>query len=1263
MMRPQNYFLFCGRKTTALSHIPVGPHQPGMAETNVIGDLMRFLFLLLSAVATVANAQIPDPSSPVGLRPIQAGIFSTTRVLWDKCGGEDQRACVPGDPSYRLLAEKLPGFTCDRALTLISAIPAIDGVPFQCVDRGGRSNLFIRSRLNAKLKAQQEDQLGRISADLPINLVPILGTHNSFSNAVDGATSQLSKNQEHSITDQLWLGARHIRMDPMADPIRQMLCHMSPGTSEKGIIKALRFFNSSVPDDDAGLCGLLFKPGSPGILEGQVSYHRPFYMALRELRRWLERNPGEVVFLLINNFWTTCTPSYLEPAEIEAVVRHELGDLMYPKPTGNPDMWPTIRQIRTDGKQVLVTWANLQKPNEKYEGTDTLCPPPAPIPADSWIWLNTLTPRTANSNSTSDFGFYNCQTILPATLSSFPIGISENNGHENPESIGEGRTVADYFEGAALISTFQMNYAVFCGFHRIGLDYFYALNKAPKSVIPSIDYRDGQKDDCFPCDDRPSLMIWSWQNFEQPSTGLPATLRTPLPPLNDGKPASLLDAQVYRWTQAGASTNLPYACASLSNPDLPFPNLDNPWNYYWTITSQIGIWSDGEAACQRLGANYHFWRPMSSPENRRLIEAMKVSGKQQVWLNHMPGQTVALPALPNAIFDSKANFTENVVLTSGFGGKITTSYIGTAGVPVFLSVQPARPGSNLYTISKAASIPGLSALANGTYSAIIRFTETRPDGQGVSTSDVTVRMTVSNAPVLKASPATLSFITGLSQNVLLESTDPSQSQLDFRIIPPASNWITVSPTQGRTPLSVSVTVNPALAPRVASESLTWETIGAATRSTVTVPASVSLVQATVRTSPVAIPVTIDTVPTTTPASLPWIAGSVHSLIAPTTHQIGGTTYTFLNWSDGVTVPNRNVISSADITYTANYTARHLLTVSVSPASSGHITIENPSQDGTYPSGTAVTIRAVPAPGYVFRQFAGDSSSQQSPIVVTMDAPKTIQARFVVAQPFTSFVTTPPGLPIVVDGVSYPTPAFFAWTPEETHVVTAPIPLATQAGTRHVFTNWADGNTANPRTFAGSTKETTHTAVFATQYLVTTTVSPAASGALSGSGWYAPGTTAIFQATPAAGFQFLSITGSVSSSTTSARAAVNGPMQVTANFTPLGRPVLYAASSSRTDLGNGVVAAPIVLTNLGTGPAADAKITSIDNLQVPQGGGTVTVTIPPAGIPLGTIPVSKNAIAIVNFNWPLTATRVTFTVRFSANGGAYTGFNTITLFRP
>jgi len=80
-------------------------------------------------------------------------------------------------------------------------------------------------------------------------------------------------------------------------------------------------------------------------------------------------------------------------------------------------------------------------------------------------------------------------------------------------------------------------------------------------------------------------------------------------------------------------------------------------------------------------------------------------------------------------------------------------------------------------------------------------------------------------------------------------------------------------------------------------------------------------------------------------------------------------------------------------------------------------------------------------------------------------------------------TSPSGLSIVVDAVTYTAPQTFSWNIDSTHSIGTTSPQAGMAGVQYVWNNWSDaGNQTHDITTPGT--PTTYTANFQTQYKVT-----------------------------------------------------------------------------------------------------------------------------------------------------------------------------------
>jgi hypothetical protein len=163
------------------------------------------------------------------------------------------------------------------------------------------------------------------------------------------------------------------------------------------------------------------------------------------------------------------------------------------------------------------------------------------------------------------------------------------------------------------------------------------------------------------------------------------------------------------------------------------------------------------------------------------------------------------------------------------------------------------------------------------------------------------------------------------------------------------------------------------------------------------------VAVTVSSSPVGRSVTVDGTIYTTPASFNWVAGSNHTLTAPSP-QGTGTRYVFSTWSDSGT-QTHTVAPTANTTFTAGFTTQYLLTTSVSPAGSGTIAANPASPDGYYNTLAIVQLTASPAAGFAFAGFSGGLTGSTNPQNLTISAPVTVTANFGAAP-------APPPVPVL-----------------------------------------------------------------------------------------------------------------------------------------------------------------------------------------------------------------------------------------------------------
>jgi len=149
----------------------------------------------------------------------------------------------------------------------------------------------------------------------------------------------------------------------------------------------------------------------------------------------------------------------------------------------------------------------------------------------------------------------------------------------------------------------------------------------------------------------------------------------------------------------------------------------------------------------------------------------------------------------------------------------------------------------------------------------------------------------------------------------------------------------------------------------------------------------------------------------------------------------------------------------------------------------------------------------------------------------------------------TLTTNPSGLQITVDGSTYTAPQSFSWVAGSSHTISVPSPQSGAFGVRYVYASWSDGGSQS-HTVTVPSSSITYTANLTTQYSMTTSVNPTGAGTVSPSGtsWYRSGQRASVSATANSGWAFRSWSGDLSGSTNLSSVVMNGPKNVTANFT-------------------------------------------------------------------------------------------------------------------
>ena len=286
-------------------------------------------------------------------------------------------------------------------------------------------------------------------------------------------------------------------------------------------------------------------------------------------------------------------------------------------------------------------------------------------------------------------------------------------------------------------------------------------------------------------------------------------------------------------------------------------------------------------------------------------------------------------------------------------------------------------------------------------------------------------------------------------------------------------------------------------------------------------------------------------PATTPATLSWRNGaSCVVSFNPAQSVTGGTRMGFQAWGDGGSAnPRTFITSSATSSYTMLFATEHQLLRTVSPAGAGSVS----SADGYYLAGSVLPLIATANTGYQFSSWTGGVSGTSNPVLVTMDAPKTVTANFNLLTTIAS--TTSVQVTITGAGCApgtYTTPVTLAWSPGASCSISfATTQVVGSGDMRWSFLQWADGSTANPRTLTAAAGAT-FTLRFGAQYKLTRSVT--GQGSVSGAdGYYDAGSVLQLTATPGSGYQFTGWSGDIVSSANPLTVTMNSATTLAANF--------------------------------------------------------------------------------------------------------------------
>jgi uncharacterized repeat protein (TIGR02543 family) len=152
------------------------------------------------------------------------------------------------------------------------------------------------------------------------------------------------------------------------------------------------------------------------------------------------------------------------------------------------------------------------------------------------------------------------------------------------------------------------------------------------------------------------------------------------------------------------------------------------------------------------------------------------------------------------------------------------------------------------------------------------------------------------------------------------------------------------------------------------------------------------VQVTVGTSPTGLSFSVDSTPYSSPVTLTWTQGTLHTIATTSPQTAGGVQNTFASWSDGGALSHSVTAPSTTTTYTASFSRAYQLTTGVNPSGGGTVT---PASGNYYAASTVVPLVATPAAGYVFSSWTGAvaNASSASTTLTMGAAPQSVTANF------------------------------------------------------------------------------------------------------------------------------------------------------------------------------------------------------------------------------------------------------------------------------
>lgn len=411
--------------------------------------------------------------------------------------------------------------------------------------------IFFSRAYAAPANIEQQLRLQHhLDYQVPLTQATFIGTHNSYNaeswGYVPGGVNELSvANHKANPVHQLNAGFRVLNFDIHTHPSikEEVLCHYA--------------------GNDSSLCSTS---------DVRLSF------GLQELNDWLNRNPTEVVLLVIEDYIDIDRHD-----EAVYTIATTVGDKVF-KPNGGDNISSgvcnslavgavTKQEVLDAGKQLIIADGGAHKDCSVYSVWE------------SWVWHlaskafkgNLYEGETGEKCSVSTvFPYYTCKTINSAAITRYSDKLSFL--YED-RAAGDALTDAKHeLSGEELSEALEMGAAV------VGLD-----------MALDIDRRESA--------------VWSWDTHE---------------PRNDNAWEDCAYASsTGKWSAKACSANYRFAC-------------QNRTNGKWRVSPNAGAWQEGDTACQSLGSDYFFSVPVNANQNKALKD---IADFESLWLNYSDQDT------------------------------------------------------------------------------------------------------------------------------------------------------------------------------------------------------------------------------------------------------------------------------------------------------------------------------------------------------------------------------------------------------------------------------------------------------------------------------------------------------------------------------------------------------------------------------------------------------------------------------------------------